>query len=247
MDGHTLYLECHPPSGRLTASKVPCAILGTGGLDEILSETDPADAAFEKLKHINGLYSRFRPHRIESEVPITYRHPAGDVPGSRTYRDADTTIEVRDANDVVSNVVTVDAHDLFSQLTALTYLGKREPSRGLLFSIQEVSEGTIRVWRHWLSRQCESKSWTDGEAVVVHHEPSASPTGNGKGRADSLINAIDPRDDPSVLWINTSGSNVGIKFRVKERKWRRANPILFLSQEEVAVSYTVEFEGIFRF
>lgn len=55
----------------------------------------------------------------------------------------------------------------------------------------------------------------------------------------------DPRKDGSILWVNTRDDNVGIKFKVKEKKWRRttAMPILFESDVEVAVSYEVEFEG----
>jgi hypothetical protein len=149
----------------------------------------------------------------------------------------------------VSETVTVDAHDLFSQLTALAYLGKREPVRNHLCSTHSVTEGTIRVWRDWLSRQCESKKWTDGEPVVIHHDlPSSSPSsGKGKARSDSVTGRMDPTKDPSVLWINTRDQSVGIKFRVKERKWRRANPILYESDVEVAVCYIVEFEGEYQY
>lgn len=57
----------------------------------------------------------------------------------------------------------------------------------------------------------------------------------------------DPKRDKSILWINTRDDNIGIKFKVKEKKWRRttAMPILFESDVEVAVSYEVEFEGRF--
>lgn len=245
LDGHALYLDCHRPSDRLTASKVLCTSLGTDGLGELQADINAASDCVGQLGRISSLYTRFKPRRKEPDFTVTYRHPAGDVPGSRTYRDPASADEPEqdDPNDIVSETVTVDAHDLFSQLTAQVYLGKRDPFRGLLFSIQEVSEGTIRVWRHWLSRQCERKSWTDGEAVVVHHEPIVDE--KGKARADSVVgSAVDPRRDPCVLWINTSGENVGIKFRVKERKWRRNAPVLFASEEEVAVSYVVQFEGL---
>lgn len=114
----------------------------------------------------------------------------------------------------------------------------------MLLSVQEVSEGTIRVWRKWLADQCESKKWTDGENIVVHHDMSSSPSfSKNNAIADGVAEHHDPRKDPSILWINTRDDNVGIKFRVKERKWRRANPILFTSDIEVAASYEVEFEG----
>ena len=148
------------------------------------------------------------------------------------------------AEEIVTESVTVDAHDLFSQLTTQAYLGKRESTRGFLFSIQEVSEGTIRVWRDWLARQCESKKWTDGDTVIVHHDTPVVPAvGKGKGRSDSVTGYEDPTKDPRILWVNTRDDNVGIRFRVLERTWKRDRPLLYSSDVEVAVSYQVEFEG----
>ena len=237
-----------------------CESLGTEGLDgghEVERSEQEGDVGdLGELGRLNGLYTRFRPRRKEPDFTVSYRHPAGDVPGSRTWQDpnndttADTPLE---RDEAVTETVTVDAHDLFSQLTAQVYLGKRSPFSGLLFSIQEVSEGTIRVWRHWLARQCERRGWTDGESVVVHHEPpEPQQEGTGKARADSVLGPgvggrEDPRKDPMVLWINTSGESVGVRFRVRERKQRRDRaPVLFASEEEVAVSYAVEFEGTFE-
>lgn len=220
-----------------------CDALGTAGLEDLLSEIDDEDSYVGQVKRVGSLYSRFRPQRRESEIKIRPYQPPGDIPGSRTHPGSNPAPPMRLSSDVVQETVTVDAQDLFSQLTTVAYLGKRETSRGLLFSIQEVSEGTIRVWRDWLAKQCERKSWTDGEPVVVHHDIPVTPTQKGKARADSVTGYSDPTKDPTVLWINTRDDNVGIKFRVRERKWRRSTPILFSSDIEVAVSYTVEFEG----
>lgn len=247
LDANTLYLECHHPSARLTASKFFCTSLGTDGFDELLGDINDDSRYIGVVQRMGTLFSRFRPQRSEPLVPPTGRHPAGDIPGSRTYGGASSSMEPLAEDEVVYETVTVDAHDLFSQLTTLAYLGKRERTRGLLFSIQEVCEGTIRVWRDWLSKQCESKSWTDGETVIVHHDAPSSPSAvKGKARAHSVNGYEDPTKHPSILWINTRDESVGIKFRVKERKLRRANPILYTSDVEVAVSYEVEFEGVTR-
>ncbi|KAK5138224.1 hypothetical protein LTR08_004920 [Meristemomyces frigidus] len=247
LNAYTMFLECHPPSARLTAAKFFCTSLGTDGLPELLVEDENDVTCVGKVKKLGEMYSRFRPQRKEPDIQAPMRHPAGDVPGSRTHPDTDAAPGPSRSqdNDVVSETVTVDAQDLFSQLTTLVYLGKREPRRGMLFCIQEVSEGTIRVWRKWLADQCESKRWTDGEVVPVHHEtPGSATSGNGKARADSVTGPAQPTKDPSILWINTRDDNVGIKFRVKERNRRQATPLLYTSDVDVAVSYEVVFEEI---
>lgn len=195
-----------------------------------------------QVKQAFGTYSRFRPQHHEPALGRMQWRVPGDIPGSRTHPSSNLASRVPGPREAVCQNVTVDAHDLFSQLSTLAFLGKRG-HHGLLSSIQEVSQGHIRVWRKWLSKQCERKSWSDGEPIAVYHEPPTSPTGHGKGRSDSVTGRLDPRLDPNVLWLNTSDENVGIKFRVKERKWRQNAAILYASDEEVPVSYIVEFEG----
>ncbi|EMC93465.1 hypothetical protein BAUCODRAFT_150789 [Baudoinia panamericana UAMH 10762] len=241
--GHTLYLECYHPSAQLTAAEFFCTSLGTDGLQDLGADIANGSTSIGDVRRAGSLYSRFRPQRKEPDTLGPPKHPAGDIPGSRTYRDPSAALSPEDA---VSETVTVDAHELFSQLTTFAYLGKRHSSRGLLFSMQEVCEGTIRVWREWLSRQCESKKWSDGENVVIHHDPpSDAIAGKGKQRSDSVTGYPDPTKDPRILWVNTRDDNVGIRFRVKERKWRRAAPVLFTSDVEVPVSYEIDFEEVF--
>jgi hypothetical protein len=53
-----------------------------------------------------------------------------------------------------------------------------------------------------------------------------------------------PTKDPQVLWINTRGEDVGIKFKVKRQQQRATNlPLMYSSDIELAVSYVIEFEG----
>ncbi|TKA81791.1 hypothetical protein B0A55_02150 [Friedmanniomyces simplex] len=199
--------------------------------NELLAKFNGQEPSVEPVKRAGSLYSRFRLQRKEPDTAVA----------------AVSSIAGLSAEDVVTESVTVDAHDLFSQLTTQAYLGKRETTRGFLFSIQEVSEGTIRVWRDWLARQCESKKWTDGDTVIVHHDtPPSVATSKGKGHSDSVTGFEDPTKNPRILWINTRDDNVGIKFRVLERTWKRDRPLLYSSDVEVAVSYEVEFEVLVR-
>lgn len=66
--------------------------LGTHGLDEIQSSPDGINfAPGEHLKGFNDLYTRFLPYRRQLEKRVQWKHPAGDIPGSRTYRSATDT------------------------------------------------------------------------------------------------------------------------------------------------------------
>jgi hypothetical protein len=216
---HVLMLELYPPSARLTAGKLFCTSLGTSGLDESTINQLPDST---KISHLGtAVYSRFKPQYHEPVQRPSSRHPAGDIPGSRTHpSSAAPSIHSYDAeSDSVSQQVSLDAGELFTQLIATLMLVKPGPRPGTLLTAVEVCEGTIRVWRDWLAKQNDS-----------------IPSSNTSLGA--------PGDDPSILWVNTADHVVGVKFRVKQRKWKRDNPILFSADEEVAVSYTVDLEEV---
>ncbi|EME44067.1 hypothetical protein DOTSEDRAFT_131105 [Dothistroma septosporum NZE10] len=247
LDGHTLYLECGPPSAKWTTSKVFCTELGTGGLEELVSDIQEHGGQVGHIGLMSELYTRFRPVNKSPDFRTVPRpHLAGDVPGSATFMtpEARAAAWKGDGSDAVTRTIAIDANFLFSQLETVSYLGKREATRGLLFSIQEVCDGTIRVWRDWLSKNCESKRWSNGEPIAVHHD-GQDLEATGKGRSASVASVYgDPRKDPRILWINSGVECVGIKFRVKEQKWQRDNPVLFASESEVPISYHVELEEI---
>lgn len=226
-----------------------CSTLGTPGLDSLLSDINDPDRYLGQVQKMGSLYSRFKPERNEPELKVARRHPAGDVPGSRTWQDTTIRPAIRDEDNVVRDTITVDAHELFSQLVTVAYLAKRETTRGLLCSLQEVAEGTIRVWRDWLTRNCESRSFTDQSTVVIHHgESKSAGASKDKKRIDSVVDGGDPTKDPRVLWINTQGEHVGIKLKVTKQKQRATNlPLLYSSDVELSVTYAVEFEGTLWF
>lgn len=211
-------LELYPPSARLTAGKLFCTSLGTSGLDDESIRSLPDSA---RIGHLGkAVYSRFRPQHQEIRRP-SLKHPAGDIPGSRTHpSSADPSIHVHNTeSNLVSQPVSLDADELFTQLIATLMLVKPGPRPDTILTAIEVCEGTIRVWRDWLAKR------------------------NKEAAANSTSSA--PASDPSILWVtNTANNAVGVKFRVKEKKWKRDNPVLFSSEEEVAVSYTVELEEV---
>lgn len=220
-----------------------CDAIGTDGLEDLLSGIYDDESHVGQIKTMFGLYSRFRPVIKQPKFRIIWRNPAGDVRGSRTHPDSVLANPEPDPNALISETVSIDAHDLFSQLETRAYLGKRESSHGILAAILGINKGTIRVWRHWLSDHCESKNWTDGEPIVVHHDTPSSSSSAGRARSDSVTGYCCPTKDPKVLWLNTGDSNLGVKMSVKERQWRRNNPALNPSDVESPISYRVEFEG----
>ncbi|OQO02626.1 hypothetical protein B0A48_12154 [Cryoendolithus antarcticus] len=243
LDGHTMYLECYHPSDQLTAPGLFGIPLGTHGLDEIGRSLNVDGPTPGQARRLGNLYTRFRPQQHEPERKVPRWLRPGDVPGSRTHPASDPQAEASDAKEVVRDIVTVDAHELFSQLATTAYLGKREPRRGLLESIVPVTDSTIRVWRDWLKRMCESRSFSDESTIVIHRELQATSAAiSGTGAAEYL----DPSKDPNVLWANTRHNDVGIKFKVVKRKQRAATmPLMYASDVEVPVSYEVEFEEVY--
>lgn len=166
------------------------------------------------------------------------RHPAGDVPGhpgtSTSYpsrvSDDDST-----PNDLVSHNITLEAHELFSQLCGCVNLVKVGPRRGLFLSCVSVGEGVMRIWREWLA---EIARRTSASFRGDLGEPASKMQPNGDARSGDRTDT----SEQQMLWLD-NGRNVGIKVVVKERKWRRDQPILISRDEDVAVSYSIGFEG----
>lgn len=232
-----------------TTPKVYCNSLATDGLQELISDVHDRGAQVgQHFLRAEELFSRFKPMNKEPDwINLRRPHPAGDVPGSRTYVSpevaAATFALLSDPGTAVTRIVNVDSDELFSQLSTHGYLGKREPFRGLLGSIANVCDGTIRVWRGWLSKQCQTKRWTDGESIAIHHN-GGSPYEIRREGSGSAAAIVHPRKDPSILWVNnTRGDQVGLKMKVKEQLMQPHNPVLFASDIDNPVSYLVEIEG----
>ena len=213
---HTLLLECYHPSARLTAPPLFCTSKGTQGLEDALEHG--GDTPLGKIAYLESLYTRFNPQRQEPERTAVRRARAGDIPGSRTHPSSSRQETNSSSTGLsVSETVSLEAHELFSQLCCVTNMVTLGPRRGLFTSRVEVSDGTIRVFRNWLAKEVN--------APTLRDEP------------------LEPSKDRSILWVNTLDNLVGIKFRVRTRKRQQDNPILYASDEEVAVSYDIDYEG----
>jgi hypothetical protein len=184
------------------------------------------------------MYSRFRPHRRELEKGGRHvRRPPGDVPGSRTYpRPPPDKFD----GETVKQILSLDGHELFTQLVAQTNLVKIGPRHGLFASFVGIEEGVVRVWRQWL-RDMAAK----GTAVVSNASPKiAEHESKGKGAERDILEESNRLDDPSILWVSQA-KNTGLRFNIEERKLRRDVPILIRADDEdMPVSYEIEYDGM---
>lgn len=244
---HTLLLECYHPSARLNEPTLYCTYLTTPGLHPSLEceQTSTDDAIVGRLGQLRALYSSFRPQRKLPDPPNSPPpHPAGDVPGSRTHPSSSSSqaarlarFEEQAANDCVKQVLSLEGHELFTQLCAVATLVRPGPRRGLFSSIQPVDEGVIRVWRKWLRMmiEIEDDSMPEvGSSVQTERQEVRSTT-------------EEVQKDERILWICPK-KNVGLRLKVARWEMRRDVPVLWNADEDdIAVSYEVEYQGMSRF
>ncbi|TGO60518.1 hypothetical protein BOTNAR_0144g00110 [Botryotinia narcissicola] len=107
-----------------------------------------------------GLYSRFRPLQSEERI----RHMAGS---------ARSTLLPEPEDGLVSQIVDLESHELFSQLCTITNIVKVGPKRGLFLSCVNIGEGVIRDRDEANKRHIDSPEerenrllWTDTEKHV---------------------------------------------------------------------------------
>ncbi|KAI0458618.1 F-box domain-containing protein, variant [Xylaria acuta] len=200
LQGRELILECYHPSDRISTPSLFCKYLATDGLSEAGEDADIGD--------LNQLYSRFKPFLGDEN-----RRPRARWPTTRVIEGIEEPLA-----EVTSYDVNLEAGELFTQLCAVTNLVKVGPRRGLFLSIDNVTDGVIRVWRDWLREQAE-RSTTEQQQVGQRCP-----------------------DDSSILWVDTS-KNVGVKFRVLSRE-ESQTPLLLSQDEDPPVSYTLEYQEL---
>ena len=221
-----LILECYHPSAQYTEPYLYCDYLGTSGLkDEIWGQArihEVADDQAAKEGTLERVYSHFRPTRKDPEPKIYRSHPAGDVPGSRTSEIANRVRKSSERSTVSQNV-SLEAHELFTQLHFLVAVVQTGPRPGLFLSVENLIDKTQRIFRTWLAERAEA---------IQNYKKCAS-----NGVTDELGYEAD-----RMLWIDQNRV-VGLRLRVEERKGRQCLPILYRKDEDQAISYSLELEG----
>lgn len=277
----SLQLECYHPSLRLTAEALLCSPLGVNSLEA----PDPKESPIDQLRKYSNAFTRFRPYRKGTTRVRPRRHPAGDVPGTRTYDDRTSSSpnqptppapqeqprtdssrvatarpqEHPSESDIeeeflppAKQTVNLDTHEMFTQLQTTTSLVTAGPKSGFVYSAVTASDGVVRVFRDWLQEQDEKCSKLErperlgkGTDRVISRtgdglryiNPPAAPVWDEEEQVDV--------NDPAFLWVNDNSSpNVGVRFTVSERRWRRNAPILMHADEEVAMTYDVQIEEV---
>ena len=222
----SLILECYHPSAQYTEPYLYCEYLGTPGLKDEIRDLgricEVADDQAAKEGTLEKVYSHFRPIRKDPEPKIYRSHPAGDVPGSRTSEIANRFRNSSERSTVSQNV-SLEAHEPFTQLHFLVTVVQTGPRPGLFLSVENLVDKTQRIFRNWLAERAES---------IQNNEKRAR-----NGVTDELGHEAE-----RMLWIDQNRV-VGLRLRVEERKGRTKLPILYRKDEDQAISYSLELEG----
>ena len=240
---HKIILECYHPANKTTQPYLFCDFLGTPGLTDDSSSIyeDPAadnGGQFGHLGRLSNLFSRFRPIRPEVEARIFRTHPAGGLlpirpnvffESGNDESGGSSTIDGDEEGDkLVEHSVSLDADESFSQLCVVTSLVKLGPRRGVFARYVPVSDGVIRVWRDWLADRAS-------ERKAGENEPQPDSSGSTRQTSED--------GERRVLWLDNR-RNIGLKVKIKEKKWQRPDaPVLLHRDEEDIVCYSMEYEG----
>ena len=139
----------------------------------------------------------------------------------------------------MKQTLSLDGHELFTQLCAHSHLVKLGPRHGLFTCFVQIEEGVIRVWRKWLKDIAEKKSST----TATVQENFVEEIGKGKEVVREIQDEKRSVHDENILWVDPAKKNTGLRFSVKEKKLRRNVPILIRADEDTPVSYEIEYDG----
>ena len=234
LKNHELILECYHPTAQFTEPYLLCEYLGTPGLTDTNGREVSRRDGNMSMGELGMLYSRFLPRGkdTESEPRIVRSHPAGDVPGSRTSPTPPSSSKLAQLN-IFTRTVSMEAHELFSQLCVSASLVQVGPRRGVFLScIDVLKKTTTRIFRDWLAGKTVTSNDPDPDLVVS--EISSN---------DRCSNPKTSRDQSRRLMWADQENNVGLRVRAHERKWRRNAPVLMHQDEDQAVSYSLELAG----
>lgn len=238
LEDHCLLLDCYHPSDKLTAPTYFCTYKGTDGLSTYqCPDEDDLDLS-HRLGELRTMYSRFRPYRrdLDAEGRRVLR-PPGDIPGTRTFAGS---MGEEYSGEAVKLLLGLEDYERFTQLCAVINLVKLGPKNGLFTRFVDVNESVVRVFRGLLKELASRTDEVVVEDIVAsgRQNKPVQEAENSKTRSDLY--------DEGILWLNDK-QTAGLRLKVRQRKFRRDNPILIRTDEEedddLPVTFEVEFHG----
>jgi hypothetical protein len=229
LEDHCLVFECFHPSTKFLTPYLYCEHLSTDSLADNIY-WGPKNTG--NLGKMTGLYAHFRPLPPDPERFLRRPHPAGGAPAQpspSTWYQLSSQESGEPTDRLVSTTVSLDSHEWFTQLCTVTSLVKVGPRHGVFKSCVKVGEGVVRIWRDWLASQafcrpqCVDKLTTNDSNTAVVAAPQSADEEKWKER---------------MLWLDRH-ENIGLKMKVRGTY----QPNFVQSQEDIAVSYFVEYEG----
>lgn len=148
----------------------------------------------------------------------------------------------------MKQIISLEDHELFSQLCAVVNLVRSGPRMGLFRSFVSMDESVVRVWKNWLGRRnivdaassCPSAESLDHEVAHGNVKTPLSSQAKGKGVFEAIT--IDVAEDEDIIWFDLY-KHIGLRVKVRETKWSGETSML-LSNEDEVVSYEVEYKGL---
>lgn len=205
---HRILLECFHPTRRLMEPSLYCDYLGTPGLD--MKEDKhwaEQDAKIGSLARLSDMYSHFRPYRHPERRRSSARHPAGDVPGSRTHPSTMTPAQrERHDQETMVQTLSLEGHERFGQLVAKANIACMGPKHGLFFSFVELEDRTVRVFKTWMrdavTKGREAMLWTDDMTQKVGIKTTVVERRWRRNGAAPIMVLADEDDEPVTFDIH---------------------------------------------
>ncbi|MCJ1405903.1 hypothetical protein MMC11_009134 [Xylographa trunciseda] len=244
LNNSAIIVECYQPASKSTEPYLFCDYLGTPGLSSAKDGEGTACGDSRNvgcLGKLGGLYSHFWPIKPELEHRAFRSHPAGNIPGhpgTSTMHPGQHDMSDSGPDGPASQSVSLDSHELFSQLCVVTNLVQLGPTRGVFYGFANVADGVVRIWRERLAQTVEADS--ENAEEVPHRFPDEAESSKEQAKVFAIVEEVDA--GARSLWVD-SRKNVGIRVRIKQRSWKQDVPVLLHADEDPAVSYVMEFEG----
>ncbi|KAK5987953.1 hypothetical protein PT974_12089 [Cladobotryum mycophilum] len=228
-----LILECYHPSAKISTPYLSCRYLGMSVRDGPAGVSAAAmDGECPSFADLRRLYSSFRPVKTEDNRQRRPRFGWIMPSVGSSAQAAAAAARERDEDETATEDVHLDDGERFSQLCTVTNVVKPGIRPGLFSHHINISDGVIRVFRHWLASMASDNS----AAAAVSNSSSSS--------SSEATTSMFSSDDPRVLWVDDDAKSVGLRFRVMPGPSERMPLISDPDEDDPPVTYKLVYEEI---